>query len=87
LVLKSCCLYVGETKELLLFYQNWAAMLQSQRFGLQQHSRRSTLQQQQQQVGLQRRAVVCHSTVLHGDHGHGNHAVKWYEKHKVSAAC
>lgn len=30
-----------------------------------------------------RGAVLCRSKVLHGEHGHGDHQVKWYQKHKV----
>lgn len=29
-----------------------------------------------------RAAVLCRAKVLHGDHGHGDHHVAWYQKHK-----
>lgn len=30
-----------------------------------------------------RNVVVRMNKVLHGEHGHGDHTVKWFEKHKV----
>jgi hypothetical protein len=51
-------------------------MLQlQQRYGLS-----SRVGQQQQ-----RQAVLCRAKVLHGDHGHGDHHVAWYQKHKVGS--
>jgi hypothetical protein len=35
----------------------------------------------------QRQAVLCRSKVLHGDHGHGDHQVAWYQKHKVGSTA
>lgn len=29
-----------------------------------------------------RSSVVARGKILHGDHGHGDHSVKWFEKHK-----